>query len=57
MPDVWTRIPSPIDTEDDRRTLAAILTAAGLEVRIVRERVGSVKSGPFRRFVEYRPQT
>ncbi len=51
----WTRIPSPIDSETDRRELAAILFAYGLEVRIVRER--ATKNGTYKRYIEYRPQT
>ena len=39
----WQRIPAPIESEADRRELAAILTACGLEIRIVRER--PTKSG------------
>lgn len=56
IPDEWTRIPSPIEKEDDRRTLTAILASVELEVRIVKVRVGNPKSGPFKRFLEYRPQ-
>ena len=56
MPDEWIRIPAPIESEDDRRTLTAILASVGLEVRIVKVRVGNPKSGPFKRFLEYRPQ-
>ncbi len=51
----WQRIPAPIESEADRRELAAILTACGLEVRVVRER--PTKSGSFKRYIEYRPQT
>ena len=32
----WTRIPMEITNETDRRTMAAILTSVGLEVRIVK---------------------
>ena len=32
----WTRIPSPIDAEADRRTICAILISIGFEVRIVK---------------------
>ena len=35
--DDWTRIPAPIEKEDDRRALCAILAANGLTVRIVVE--------------------
>ena len=48
----WRRIPVPIPDERDRRELAAILTACGLEVRIVRLRL-TPKSTP-KRFLEYR---
>lgn len=50
----WQRIPIPIENEQDRRTLAAILAAAGLEVRIVKARSGASKSAPYKRYVEYR---
>ena len=50
----WTRIPLPIDSEQDRRTLAGILSSAGLEVRVVKARIGTNKSAPYKRFVEYR---
>ena len=49
----WIRIPTPIESEADRRALVAILAAAGLEVRIVKER--PTKSSSYKRFVEYRP--
>lgn len=32
MNDIWTRIPQPIDSDEDRRALCGILTAAALEV-------------------------
>ena len=48
----WTRIPTPIDQEADRRTLCAVLAAYGLEVRVVKVRV--TKSGSIKRFIEYR---
>lgn len=51
----WVRIPLPIENETDRRELTAILTSNGLEVRIVRER--ATKNGPWKRYIEYRPQT
>ena len=50
----WQRIPAPIESEADRRELVAILTACGLEIRIVRER--PTKSGSYKRYIEYRPQ-
>lgn len=53
----WIRIPEPIPTEEDRRALCAILTSIGLEVRIVRAKVGTGKSPPIKRFVEYRQST
>lgn len=52
MEAAWTRIPVPIPDERDRRELAAILTACGLEVRVVRLRL-TPKSTP-KRFLEYR---
>ena len=48
----WTRIPSPIEQESDRRTLCAILAAAGLEVRVVR--VKATKSVSPKRYIEFR---
>lgn len=48
----WKRIPVEIDNETDRRTLAGILTAYGLEVRIVR--IKETNRGTPKRFVEYR---
>lgn len=50
----WTRIPIPIESEADRRELAAILTSAGLETRIVKEKL--TKNGSYKRYVEYRQQ-
>lgn len=50
----WTRIPLPIESEDDRRSLCSILASIGLEVRIVKARTGPSKSAPWKRFVEYR---
>lgn len=50
----WTRIPVPIETEADRRELAAILISAGLEVRMVKEKL--TKNGSYKRYVEYRQQ-
>lgn len=48
----WRRIPAALDAEQDRRTLVGILAAAGLEVRVVKERV--TPRGSPKRFVEYR---
>ena len=48
----WKRIPSPIADEQDRRTLCGILTAYGMEVRIVKER--AAQRGTVSRYVEYR---
>jgi len=48
----WTRIPQPIDNDQDRRAMCGILTAAGLEVRIVKVRKSSGATP--KRFVEYR---
>lgn len=52
MEENWTRIPVPIPEERDRRELAAILTACGLEVRIVRLRL--TQRGTPKRFLEFR---
>ena len=52
MNNLWTRIPQPIDSDADRRALCGILTAAGLEARIVRIRKTSGATP--KRFVEYR---
>lgn len=52
--DPWTRIPAAIQNEEDRRTLCAILSAHGLEVRITKDR--QTKSATFKRYVEFRPQ-
>ena len=49
MPE-WTRIPAPIDREDDRRAMCAILAANGLTVRIVCEKN---KSGYRKWYIEY----
>ena len=51
--DSWTRINAPIEREEDRRALCAILAEAGLAVRIVRIKVGTSNSAPRKRFVEY----
>lgn len=48
----WIRIPANITDEADRRALAAVLTAYGLEVRIVR--LKTTNRGTPKRFVEYR---
>lgn len=48
----WVRIPVPIADEKDRRDLCAILSAAGMEVRITRTR--KTKNASPQRFVEYR---
>lgn len=48
----WVRIPANINSEDDRRTLAGMLTAYGLEVRIVR--IKQTNRGTPERYVEYR---
>lgn len=50
----WTRIPAPIESEADRRQLAAILISAGLEVRVVRHR--ATEKGTWKRYIEYRQQ-
>lgn len=50
--DRWARIPVAIDKEEDRRELCAILTAAGLEVRIVK--LKATNRGVPKRYIEYR---
>ena len=52
---LWTRIPEPIESETDRRALVAILAIAGLEVRVVKERLS--QRGAAKRFVEFRAAT
>lgn len=49
---LWTRIPEPIESEADRRTLVAILANAGLEVRVTKERL--TQRSAAKRFVEFR---
>ena len=49
----WIRIPAHIPSEQDRRTLCAVLVANGLEIRIVR--VKTTNRGTPKRYVEYRP--
>lgn len=51
--DSWIRIPAPIESEEDRRALCAILAAAGLSVRLVRERRNGKPNAPYVRFIEY----
>lgn len=48
----WNRIPLPINEDRDRRDLVGILTAAGLEVRIVK--IKPTNRGTPQRYVEYR---
>ena len=48
----WKRIPANITDEADRRQMVAILSAYGLEVRIVR--LKETNRGTPKRFVEYR---
>ena len=48
----WTRIPMEIANETDRRTLCAILTSVGMEVRIVK--VKPTKGSAYRKYIEYR---
>ena len=50
--DDWTRIPMEIPNEADRRTMAAILTSVGLEVRVVK--VKPTKGSAYRKYIEYR---
>lgn len=52
MSEGWVRIPVPIDKEEDRRELCAILAAYGLEVRIVR--IKTTNRGTPKRYIEYR---
>ena len=52
----WTRIPSPIENEQDRRAICSILVSVGLEVRIIRAKTGESKSAPIKKFIEYRQQ-
>ena len=54
-PGGWIRIPAAIDSEADRRQLAAILAAAGLEVRIVKEK--KTPNGSYKKYVEFREAT
>ncbi|MBQ9460125.1 MAG: hypothetical protein IJU66_09370 [Oscillospiraceae bacterium] len=49
---VWKRIPVDIDIDADRRTLAGILTAHGLEVRVVK--IKETNRGTPKRYLEYR---
>lgn len=49
----WTRIPFPIESEEDRRSLCAILISAGMAVRVVKARYGTAKNPPVKKFVEY----
>ena len=51
----WTRIPAPVDSESDRRTLLGILGSLGLEVRIVKVR--ETARGTPKRYLKYRPLT
>ena len=55
MPD-WTRIPAPIEAEQDRRTICGLLVAAGLTVRIVKARSSPAKSAPFKKYIEDREE-
>ena len=50
--DDWTRIPMEIPNETDRRTLCAILTSVGMEVRVVK--VKPTKGSAYRKYIEYR---
>ena len=54
MMNEWTRIPAQVTSEQDRRTLAAMLCDMGLEVRIVKVRL--TQKGTPRKFIEYREQ-
>ena len=48
----WNRIPMEIPNEADRRTLCAILTSVGMEVRVVKVRL--TKGGTLKKYIEYR---
>jgi len=48
---MWDRIPFPVESEQDRRELCAILSSVGLEVRVVRERPNP--HGTYKKYVEY----
>lgn len=52
----WTRIPAPIEAEQDRRTICGLLAASGLTVRIVKARSGPKPSSPFKKYIEYREE-
>lgn len=52
----WVCIPAPFENETDRRTICGLLTSIGLEVRVVRVKMGEKPSSPIRKFVEYRQQ-
>lgn len=54
MSEEWIRIPAPIESDTDRRMIVGILTAAGLETRIVKVKL--TKNGSYKRYVEYRQQ-
>ena len=48
----WVRIPLPVESEADRRDLAAILTSIGLDVHVIKER--PTEKSAFKRYVEFR---
>ena len=50
----WTRIPVEIASETDRRTMCAILSSVGLEVRVVKVKL--TKGGTPKKYIEYRQQ-
>lgn len=52
----WTRIPAPIEAEQDRRTICGLLAASGLTVRVVKARSGPKPSSPFKKYIEYREE-
>lgn len=54
MNEDWIRIPVPVESETDRRTICAILAACGLTVRIVKVRL--TQRGTVKRFVEFRQE-
>lgn len=53
----WARIPAPFESETDRRAICGLLAGIGLEVRVVRVKIGEKPSSPIRKFIEYRQQT
>ncbi len=50
----WSRIPAAVQLEEDRRSLCAVLSALGLEIRVVKVKPDG--RGAVKRYIEYRPQ-